>query len=233
MTIEKIISANEKNFEKWDEQLQEHWDLPFHSGVTDPQEVSRIFYQTNDLLYAIAQNFITYGKFKDTWDISKCSHNVFGQHLYLNSEKLDINFYWGVDQDTFYIESFMIHPENLRHMTDEFWEMLLELKTIGKLELNCPTLLSPELRPFMENKTSSVFQLIRSFMLQQLEVMKNNPFGAEYQVNLGTLVMKWDFNTPWGQLLEQSCKAFKMLYSMNYMLWKISDLNRKKSINSI
>lgn len=33
MTIEKIISANEKNFEKWDEQLQDYWDLPLHSGI--------------------------------------------------------------------------------------------------------------------------------------------------------------------------------------------------------
>lgn len=36
-------------------------------------------------------------------------------------------------------------------------------------------------------------------------------------------------NNDWAILLERSCKAFRLLYDLNYQLWKINDLANKKN----
>lgn len=53
-------------------------------------------------------------------------------------------------------------------MTDEFWMMILELKTLGEFYYQEMGALSAEERPYFENKTSTVFQMIRNFMLFQM-----------------------------------------------------------------
>ena len=47
MAIDKIISSNSKNFERWDKQLNEHLDHQFNRTEADKEEFERVFYQTN------------------------------------------------------------------------------------------------------------------------------------------------------------------------------------------
>ena len=132
----------------------------------------------------------------------------------------------------FYLESHIIYAENLRYMTDDFWRMLLELKGLGVFEFSGMGSLSVEERQFFENKTSTIFQIIRGFMLYQFEKMNGSNYQQSPSMELGQLVLKWDFNTSWPILLEQSCKAFKLIYNINYSLWKIEDLAKKKSLKN-
>ncbi|MGF7232367.1 hypothetical protein [Arachidicoccus sp.] len=61
--------------------------------------------------------------------------------------------------------------------------------------------------------------------------------GTNYQqpssMDIGQFTLKWDANTAWPELIEKSSKAFKLLYSINYQLWKIDDLAKKKAAKSI
>ena len=228
MTIDKIIFSNSKNFDRWSQQLEEHLHHQFNQTDSNQEEFERIFYQTNELLIGIAETFFTYGKFKDSWDISNCSLNVFGQHLLLKSEKMDLVFYWGLDREGFYLETQIIEAENLRYMTDDFWATLLELKDLGEFEFSGMGSLTAEERPYFENKTSVIFQMIRRFMLYQVEKMNGSNYQQPPHMEMGQFVLKWNFDKGWSKLLEQVIKAFQLLYKLNYQLWKISDLAKKR-----
>lgn len=70
---------------------------------------------------------------------------------------------------------------------------------------------------------------MRRFMLFQVEKMNESNFQQPTFMEMGQLMLKWDFNTGWDNLIQQSCKAFQLLYKLNYQLWKISNLAKKKS----
>jgi hypothetical protein len=232
MSFEKIIALNATKFEHWEKHLGEHFEAQYHSANTRKEEHERIFFQTNELLMEIASNFFSYGKFKDKWDTSKCRLNYLGQNLLLKSEKMNISIDWGLSQNEFYMESYLMYPENLRFMTDEFWVLLLELKNLGDLEYTGSGYLSVQERPFFENKTSTVFQIIRNYVLYQVEKMNGNNYQQPPSMDVGCLILKWNINISWEELLEKTCKAFKLLYTMNYQLWKIDDLAKKKQNKS-
>jgi hypothetical protein len=225
--IENIILKNQPKFETWEHQLGEHLLLQYEPGAVEAEaDRERIFFQTNELLISIAENFFSYGKFKDKWDTSKCSLFPLGQYILLRSEKMDINFIWGIELNNFYLETFIIYPENLRFMNDDFWAALLEMKGLGEFQYSVGGLNAEE-RRYFENKTSTVFQMIRTFMLYQVNQSKAAYSDHNY-LDLGTLTIKWPMSNNWANLLQNTCNAFRLLYNLNYQLWKISDLASKK-----
>ena len=123
MDLGKVISLNTYNYDLWNKQFDDYLRAQYEPGKLSKEENERIFFQSNDLLMDIASNFFSYGKFKDTWDTSKCYANVFGQSLLLKSEKMNLTFQWGADRYGFYLESYISCAENLRYMNDEFWVM--------------------------------------------------------------------------------------------------------------
>ncbi|MFP3596963.1 hypothetical protein [Chryseobacterium sp. SIMBA_029] len=223
--INKIITQSKCNFENWERQLGEHLLLQNEPETNvDEADRERIFFQTNDLLFSIAETFFSYAKFKDSWDTSKCSMFPFGQYILLKSEKMDISFNWGVELNDFYLETYVNHSENLRFMSDDFWAILLELKGLGNFEYSGGGGLNSQQRPYFENKTSAIFQIIRTFMLNQTDRMHDGNTQWEF----GSLVLKWKMDNNWSSLLERACKAFRLMYQLNYQLWKVHDLNKKK-----
>lgn len=155
--------------------------------------------------------------------------NYLGQNLLLKSGKMNITFNWGLQGNEFYMESYIMYPENLRYMTDDFWKILLELKDLGVFEYSGSGYLSTQERPFFENKTSTVFQMIRNFMLYQVEKMNGTNYQQPPSMDIGHLTLKWDVEMSWSGLIEKTSKAFKLLYSINYQLWKIDDLANKRA----
>lgn len=64
-------------------------------------------------------------------------------------------------------------------------------------------------------------------MLFQMEEM-NTSTPDRNNLNLGELIIKWPMDNKWPDFLERACKASKLLYNLNYQLWKISNLAGKK-----
>ncbi|MGN6396672.1 MAG: hypothetical protein ACTHMI_13970 [Mucilaginibacter sp.] len=224
---ENPILAHLANVETWERQLDEHLLLQYEpEAIAAEADRDRIFYQTNEMLAEIANAFITHGRFKDHFDTSKCSTFPFGQYLLIRSEKMDVTINWGVEYNDFYLEAYLSHAENIRFMTDDFWQNLLQLKDLGEFSLAGDGGLSSEQRPYFENKTSAVFQLIRTFMLNQAERMHAGDYGTQWEYP--TLVIKWPMDDDWTSLLTKAATAFKLLYTLNYQLWKVSDLADKK-----
>lgn len=231
MTIEKIIMSNSYKFEKWNQQMKEQIEVNYHLKDFDDKERDKIFYSTNELLFEISENFFRYGNFKDDWDTSKCYLNFGGQNLLLKSLKMNFTFDWGVDNDQFYLQSYLTHSENLRYMKDDFWEMMLGLSQYGDFKFVENAGLDSQQRIKFENKTSNVFRLIRNYILFQVDDSADNRRHSD--LDLGWFEIRWNFGTDWAKVLENSCKAFKDLYRLNYQLWKITDLKNKKSLSTI
>ena len=228
MKIQKIINDNSKLFEKWDRQLQEHYQSTFQVGKFNETEETKLFYQTNELLYDIAKNFFKYGNFKDEWDNSKCYMNVGGQNLIIKSLKTNHTFHFGVENDEFYLNAYFMYPENIRHMKDDFWQTILGLKKYGNFKFVENSGINSKEKKFFENKTSDVFRIIRNYILFQVETMNTTDYQRSPDMDLGWLEIRWKFDTDWGTLIENTCKSFKDIYKLNYQLWKITDLKNKK-----
>lgn len=227
MTIEKIIKSNCDKFENWDRSMYEQFQVNNFLREFDDKERERIFFSTNELLFEIAENFFRFGNFKDDWDTSKGQMLVGGQQLLLKSLKMNQTFDWGVNEDKFYLQSYLFHSENLRYMNDDFWEMMLGLKQYGKFKFVENAWLDSENRKHFENKTSNVFRLIRNYMIFQLDNVNSNDFMRGDELDLGWFEITWDLGTSWVEILENSCRAFKVLYRLNYQLWKVTDLKNK------
>jgi len=227
MNIKDLISKNTAKFDEWDIKLKSHIDITYNREIFSEKEQIDIFYQTNQLLIEIAKNFYEYGKFKDTWNDFKCSLDIYGQTIYLKSIKTGIDFKWGVYQNCFFLESYIHYPENLKYMNDDFWRLILDLSEYGEFSFveNCG--IGSEEKHYFNNKKSNLFRLMRNYIITDIEIYKSAKEKSISLIELGWLETKWKFGTDWKILIENSCRVFKILYSLNYQLWKISDLKKK------
>jgi hypothetical protein len=229
MNIEGIIDKSMTSFSRWDQHFKEYKELQERILDFSDTEHERVFYQTNDLLFDIAKCFFAFGNFKDTWDTSGCYINVCGQNLLLKSQKLGLTFHWGLESDEFYLYTHFSSPDNLRYMTDEFYTNLLKLKACGNLIYRENGRLDKKERPYLENQTSDVFCIIRNYLLVQVARMNNINKSCPPDMDLGSLEIRWNISEGWHKLLKDSCSAFKILYKLNYSLWKIDDIAAKKN----
>lgn len=183
-------------------------------------EETDIFFQTNEMLGILSKIFIKAGNFMDTMDSSKCSMHVYGQYLLVRSEKMNITFDWGVEHDYFYLESYLGHADKLRYMDDEFYRSLLELKALKNFEYRLNGTLSKDQKPYYENKTSLIFGLIRNYMLHQDEKLNSEDFRLRASFDPGNLSVKFPFELGWDAIIREAGHAFKLMYRLNYLLWK-------------
>lgn len=222
MKIEKIINLNSKKFENWSQQmLLQNRKSTNYNDLKDIER-DKIFYSTNEMLFEIAQCFFRYGNFRDEWDTSRCQLNVDGQNLILRSKKMNQEFLWGLGYNKFYIECHLYNVKNLRYMTDDFWEKILELNNYGEIKFNENLALNSNQKKQFGNNTSNVFRLIRNYILFLDEKLNYNACKNDLEMDLGWFEIQLDSGSSWKNLLENSCKAFKNLYQINYQLWKIT-----------
>lgn len=229
MRIEKIIENKEEKFDLWSSQLSEHLELRYSDKNIDEAERKRIFYQTNELLLELSECFFHYSKFKDNHDNTYCDTFPFGQCIILKSLKMNQRFDWGIEKDKFYLDFYVMYPENIKYMKDDFWKGFLRLEEYGDFKFIENGGISKEHRKKFKNKTSNVFRIIRNSILFQIDLENPENWQMSSEQELGWLRVEWDYKTKWSDLIEQSCKSFKELYFISYNLWKISDLKNKKN----
>lgn len=130
------------------------------------------------------------------------------------TEKTNINITIGLFRD-FYITTKLNYTNNLSSMTDEFWQMLLRLTEIGLFKFTEDQKPSPVIRnkyPHLFNKRGGIYKLTRNYFLSQMEYGHCN--------SLGYLNVQWDNETSFEKLILNYCETFKIMYKLNYMLWK-------------
>ncbi|GAB6119514.1 hypothetical protein [Dysgonomonas termitidis] len=222
--LAKIIDANIDNIPDWIETINTYNSRFEKEELSEDNRVD-LTYKIADVLSEISDLHFKYGNFKDKFDKTKMHLNVYGLNLIIKSEKLDCTFYWGIDSyEGLYIDTYMKEANNLRYMTDDFYKDLMSLSDLGDFTIGENLGSSKEMEKkyngLFNNQKSKIFNLLREYIIGIVE--------NEKYIDLGSFRIKWNYETDFNELVQNSCLAFKILYKMNYSLWKISDLHRKK-----
>ena len=74
-------------------------------------------------------------------------------------------------------------------------------------------LLTDQYKHLLRNNRSNLFKLLRNYIL--LDINKKS------SIDIGWLSLKWAKEISFEQLLTKGCQAFKNLYTIDYLLYKI------------
>lgn len=219
----KLLQLSEK-YDKWDRIFQDFLYIHFGQEELSDDQHLEISLQFQEILSAIMDLFLIFGKFRDTWELPpKIDIYPFGQGAVVKSEKLDNDFSFGFYESEFFIESYILYPWNLKHMPDEFWNTFTELSTLGAFSFQenaFPVLDGDKPIPAIYNGgRSNVYKIIRNFM-----VLEEYSDGS---LDLGWFKIEWPRETTWDVLIKRGCEAFKKIYRLNYMLFRDEYIRKK------
>ena len=139
----------------------------------------------------------------------------------VETEITGINITFGLFRD-FYLASPIKNPKNIKFMKDEFWMLLFELSSLGKFgfkEAEQPDKNIRQKHPQLFNKTGNYYKLLRNYFL----------FEADYGLirELGSISVSWDNSTTFDRLIPKICDSFKIMYQLNFLLWRHENKNVK------
>ncbi len=223
--LNKLIDSEAGNFYDWIKIINEHNSMFGRISEIPKDKYDELTYKTSDILGKISNLYIKYGAFKDNFDNSKMYVQIYGPELIIKSEKTTSVYYIGFDNKGFYIRTHMKYSENLRHMSDKFYEDIFYLMDIGNFDIKENEFYSGEIvsnnKDLFSNNKSKIFKLLRNYIIGKV--------ASEKYIILGEFNIHWNYKTDFYTLMENSCLAFQTLYRLNYSLWKIHDLETKKT----
>jgi len=224
--LNKIIKNNFKEFDNWIEILNKQRETIFSDEKLNEEENTNLTYATSGVLGKIADLAIKYGSFKDNFDTDKMYLNLYGPSLIIKSTKTDQTLYLATDLDGICLTTSFLHAENLKNMDDDFWRELFELKEFSGFEYDENSYFSIEVQrkypELFRTYKNTMFLMFRKFFLSHTE--------NHNDIDLGQFKVKWNPNEDFSTMIMEICLAFKLMYKMNYKLWKISDLREKKAV---
>ena len=197
---------------RYDKQLYET-----SSDDVSDEDVSTVG-EVHKMFETILKVCTRHGRFRDTWNFpAKFSLMPFGQETVVESAKMGATYTLGLYLRKIFLSTYLLAPSHLKSMGDEFWSCFVELRLLGdfSFEENASPP-SQEARKFMKsfkNTKSNIFQIIRNYIL--LEVYHGD------SVDLGSLEVSWPLTASWNDILSNAVKAFRYLYKINYMLYRV------------
>lgn len=222
--IADILKKNESNLIDWLDKINDFNRMNESISNYSEEEHIEITYGASETLGKISDLFLNYGTFKDSFDRSKMYLHFEGPSLQIVSEKIQTTIYFGIDKDGYYLNTQLRNPENLRYMGDDFYQSIFLLSELGNFDINEIESMGKQNKDkygeLFNTGKSKLFRLLRSYIIGAIE----NP-GDVY---LGDFRICWDYNTNFEKIIINSCQAFKILYKLNYDLWKVSNLKKTK-----
>ena len=184
-------------------------------STTAPPNVE-LTYKTTNVFIEISQLFFSYGAFKDKFDNSLMSPHIYGFDVYIKSKKTETEIRFGIDDKGIYLETYLKHFSNLRHMGDDFYKDIFALMDLGEFSTPEYELFGSETTKkypdIFKNQKSEIFNLLRTYIIGIVEG-KNNIPSKHFRIY-------WSYSLDFHDILYNSCLAFKLLYNLNYSLWK-------------
>lgn len=142
-------------------------------------------------------------------------------HVAIETEITDINITFGLFRD-FYLATPIKNPKSIKFMKDEFWGLLFELSVLGKFGFKEAEQSDKKMRqkhPQLFNKTGNYYKLLRNYFLFEVD------YG--HIRNLGSISVSWDNSTTFDKLIPKICDTFKIMYQLNFLLWRHENKNVK------
>ena len=224
--LQKILENFTPHFHEWIATINEYNSRFNPDKNLSPEEQTDLTYKTVGVLIKISEIYFKYGTFKDKFDNSRMYLNVYGPNLIIKSTKTKNTFHLGIDNKGIYLNTYLRHTENLRHMSDSFYKDVLTISNLGEFDIYQDQLYSGETTEkysslgLYNNHKSLIFKLIRNYIVGIAE--------DENDILLGNFHIHWTYSTDFHDIVHNGCLAFKILYRLNYSLWKIHDLESKK-----
>lgn len=211
------IDSQREKFELWSEKFMYYVDtsITYEIKVTDEEGV-KATKEFVRVLNDIIQFGIKFGAVKDTWTETKFYMLVTGGVMpFVHSQKTGSEYSFGFDRQGFFFELWPKHLNNLRYVGDDFWKLFLNLKEHGDLEIvQSEFNADPEAKKVLKrisNNKSEVFKLIRDYILFEIYSDETPAFIK--------LVLRWQPNLYWDEILNKFSLAFKDFYKIDYLLW--------------
>lgn len=168
---ERYLESLYSDFSEWDEIVGFYFERDPGCSLDEyPDDFELAVQQMHLLIERVLRAFIGYGNLRDNWNFSsRLDLLIHGQQRSVLSEKMEVQFCFGVLQDEFFLESSLSYPEYLKKMDDDFWSHVIALNALGRLEFveNVVPVSSAARKGMkaLKNNRSCVFQLLRNYIL--------------------------------------------------------------------
>ncbi|MEG1909373.1 MAG: hypothetical protein RR190_00195 [Bacteroidales bacterium] len=227
--IDKHISENSKDFNLWINGINNYLDYKYSDKELESKEAWKITSECIDVFADIIELCIKYGKFRDNWDYNHFYQNIYGPELIIRSLKTETEYRLGIDNEGIYLSTSLRFNENLRYMDDDYWRSVLNLSDFSGFIYNEYEFVSTErVKKFPElfnaNK-SIIYRILRKYLFDSTDTNSNYPHGS-----VGEFKIYCSLSEDFEECVKRFCLAFKIMYQLNYKLWKVSDLKSKKKI---
>jgi hypothetical protein len=221
--LDKLISDSSNEFDDWIKILNKYRASLFTERKQNDEESTDLLYETADVLSKIVDIAIRFSNCKDDFDTSKMYLNLYGPCLIIKSNKTNQTIYLATDLEGIYLETSFLHAENLKNMGDDFWLEFFELKKFSGFEYlensYFPNDVQRKYPELFHSYKNTLFLMFRKFFLSHAENYED--------IDLGNFKVLWKTDTDFLKMIEETCLAFRIMYRMNFKLWKISELQNK------
>ncbi len=226
--LDKIINRESINFNSWTDLINNYLEIRHSDEELKAGERWKVTLGCVNSFSKITELCIEFGGFKDTWEYENFYQNIYGPELIIKSTKTDCVFKIGLDGKGVYLSTDLCHYENIRHMGDEFWKLLLSLYDFEGFiyeEYEFVNDIRRKQFPDLFNTNKSmVYRILRKYIFDSTET--NISYVSS---SVGELKIQWGSNFDFESIVRNCCLGFKVMYQLNYYLWKITDLKNKKN----
>ena len=188
--------------------------------------------QTQECIDALHDLFIRaarHAQIRDSFGDTKVYAAPFGLEVIERSKRLDTAFVLGASIEGYCLQASIPFPHLIRFMTDEFWQHIAALQTVGRAELqnDCRPddwATSHPNRALARHSKSLVFAIARDYvLLTQTE---------ESCDSLGTINLTLDIHSDADALFLFASTGLQHLYHAYYLLWKWNYQHKHRKMRS-
>lgn len=215
---QKILSGASAGFDSWSRTYRSFLEISFDYLRSTEEAEADIWMDTKLMYTEILDTMIRMSGIRDEWDGPKSMLLAVkaGLEVFYQSAKIESLYRFGTDDEGFFMSTDLFYAENIRKMNDGFWYRVAELSRLGKLDLwENIVFENTEMRrePHLHRKSKSVvYSMIRN------SIALEHRYGS--CEDLGALFIRWEYDTPWDELLLKGSHALRNLYGLNLELWK-------------
>lgn len=220
---------NSSNYETIIEGVNAYLNLKYSDNKINDEEIYQTTINCVKAFATIFEECLSYGNFKDNWNYDEFYQHFQGPELVIKALKTNCDYRLGIDNKGLYISTDLRYNKNLRYMDDNYWKLLLSLTEFEGFEYEEYEFINKERRNefpelFKANK-SIIYRIMRKYIFDSIDKDSNYDSGT---VGEFKIVAKIDADL--SDTLKKFRETFKIMYKLNYELWKVTDLKNKKAI---
>lgn len=227
MSIESKVASYREHFADWS-QRRTAYASAFTNVESMPEdsfkEIAEAFLAVQ---HEILSFFMASSGVRDEWEPPTYFLADHGQQIERRSSKQQERYALGVYSGDFLLQTYVCHPENLKHVNAEFWSTMADAEQFGKFSFqeNAGVIVrdghgpKPELT---KAGRSNIYKMIRNALVLE-------QWDPDSLCDLGWFEVTWPLETDWDELLVRGTQAFRCLHRMNYLLYRVEYQRRKRS----